>query len=57
MSKQNLESWEEAKREIEKIADHPSQPQPQPPLREGESSGGGEQKAARRDSTATVNGR
>jgi hypothetical protein len=55
--KQNLESWEEAKKEIEKIADHPSQPPPPPPLREGESSGSGEEKAARRDSTATVNGR
>lgn len=51
----NLEAWEETKKEIEKIPDHPSQPPP-PSVREGESSGEAV-KAGRRDSTATVNGR
>jgi len=59
-----LEAWEDAKKEIEKIPDHPNRP---PPLLvgEGESGGGGagagagsgEGNAARRDSTATINGR
>lgn len=47
---QNLEAWEEAKREIDKIGEHPNKlpesapPDPSPPK-------------PRRDSTATINGR
>jgi len=47
---QNMEAWEEAKREIDKIEEHPNRlpdsvpPDPSPPK-------------PRRDSTATVNGR
>jgi len=43
--KKNLEAWEEAKKEIEKIPDHPNRP----PSSQGTD--------VRRDSTATVNGR
>ncbi|KAJ7623458.1 hypothetical protein FB45DRAFT_925738 [Roridomyces roridus] len=43
--KKNLEAWEEAKRGIDKIPDHPNR---MPPEEAG---------AVRRDSTATVNGR
>jgi hypothetical protein len=49
-AKKNLEAWEEAKREIDKIGEHPNQlpesvpPDPAPPK-------------PRRDSTATINGR
>lgn len=48
-SAQNLEAWEEAKREIDKIGEHPNKlpesvpPDPSPPK-------------PRRDSTATING-
>lgn len=53
----NLEAWEDAKKEIEKIPDHPNRP-PLPLVGEGESGVvGGEGKAARRDSAATINGR
>jgi hypothetical protein len=60
----NLEAWEDAKKEIEKIPDHPNRP-PLLLVGEGESGGGnagagsvgGEGNAARRDSTATINGR
>ena len=47
---QNLEAWEEAKREIDKIEEHPNRlpesvpPDPSPPK-------------PRRDSTVTINGR
>jgi len=47
---QNLEAWEEAKREIDRIEEHPNKlpesvpPDPSPPK-------------PRRDSTATINGR
>ncbi|KAF7308683.1 Sorting nexin-41 [Mycena chlorophos] len=51
--KKNLEAWEEAKREIEKIPEHPNQP---PPAEAGPSTASGPT-PARRDSTATVNGR
>jgi sorting nexin-4 len=47
--KKNLEAWEEAKQEIEKIPDHPNK------LPSQETSG--DAKGLRRDSTATVNGR
>lgn len=49
-AKKNLEAWEEAKREIDKIEEHPNRlpetlpPDPSPPK-------------PRRDSTATINGR
>jgi len=49
-AKKNLEAWEEAKREIDKIGEHPNQlpesvpPDPAPPK-------------PRRDSTTTINGR
>ncbi|KAJ3550331.1 hypothetical protein NMY22_g536 [Coprinellus aureogranulatus] len=57
--KKNLEAWEEAKREIEKIPDHPNKA-PSPP--EAGPSGSSDERIApspanRRDSTATVNGR
>ncbi|KAF5373330.1 hypothetical protein D9615_007447 [Tricholomella constricta] len=50
----NLEAWEEAKKEIEKIPEHPNHVpiSPQEPSAEGAGSSG-----ARRDSMATVNGR
>ncbi|KAJ7089668.1 hypothetical protein B0H15DRAFT_265598 [Mycena belliarum] len=50
--KKNLEAWEEAKKEIEKIPDHPNQPPPTEGL-----TNAGPSSIARRDSTATVNGR
>ncbi|KAK0467301.1 uncharacterized protein EV420DRAFT_1508067 [Desarmillaria tabescens] len=49
--KKNLEAWEEAKREIDKIPDHPNTL----PNSAEHSSGG--PTSTRRDSTATVNGR
>jgi len=64
-AKKNLEAWEDAKKEIEKISDHPNRP-PLLLVGEGESGGGGagvgaggggDGNAARRDSTATINGR
>ncbi|KAJ7453980.1 hypothetical protein B0H11DRAFT_2069962 [Mycena galericulata] len=51
--KKNLEAWEEAKKEIDKIPSHPNQP---PPAEAG-STAAGPSSVARRDSTATVNGR
>lgn len=52
--KKNLEVWEEAKKEIEKIPDHPNRP----PLSQGTSAvGAALSRGVRRDSTATVNGR
>ncbi|KAJ7695098.1 hypothetical protein B0H17DRAFT_1056387 [Mycena rosella] len=51
--KKNLEAWEEAKKEIEKIPDHPNQAPPP----ENASTSAGPSSMARRDSTATVNGR
>ncbi|TFK74916.1 hypothetical protein BDN72DRAFT_832631 [Pluteus cervinus] len=48
--KKNLEAWEEAKKEIDKIPDHPNDP----PLAQ-EPPGGSP--STRRDSAATVNGR
>ncbi len=50
---QNLEAWEEAKREIEKIPSHPNQP-PAPPEKSQDKV---PTLSARRDSAATVNGR
>jgi sorting nexin-41/42 len=47
--KKNLEIWEEAKKEIEKIPDHPNRPQSEPT-----NAGGSD---VRRNSTATINGR
>lgn len=58
--KKNLEAWEEAKREIEKIPNHPNNSPASP---DGGPSGGVDEPVApspathRRDSTATVNGR
>ncbi|KAI0044743.1 hypothetical protein FA95DRAFT_218862 [Auriscalpium vulgare] len=59
--KKNLEAWEEAKREISKIPDHPNrippeqvQAQSPPPAM---SPGAKKDSAARRDSSATINGR
>ncbi|KAJ7149532.1 hypothetical protein C8R43DRAFT_1096921 [Mycena crocata] len=51
--KKNLEAWEEAKKEIDKIPNHPNHP---PPSDTGSTSAG-PSGLARRDSTATVNGR
>ncbi|KAJ7132106.1 hypothetical protein C8R44DRAFT_773074 [Mycena epipterygia] len=51
--KKNLEAWEEAKKEIDKIPNHPNQPPPA----EADSTSAGPSSIARRDSTATVNGR
>ncbi|KAF9477767.1 hypothetical protein BDN70DRAFT_880780 [Pholiota conissans] len=49
--KKNLDAWEEAKREIEKIPDHPNKvPQP-------EQGPDGSSDTARRNSSSTVNGR
>ena len=55
---QNLEAWEEAKKEIEKIPDHPNKA-PAPPDTASSPSGGDPVPSSsnRRDSTATVNGR
>lgn len=50
---QNLEAWEEAKREIEKIPSHPNQA-PAPPEKSPDKV---PTLSARRDSAATVNGR
>jgi hypothetical protein len=48
---QNLDAWEEAKREIEKIPEHPNKvPQP-------EQGPDGSSEPARRNSSSTVNGR
>ncbi|KAJ7257926.1 hypothetical protein B0H12DRAFT_1110653 [Mycena haematopus] len=52
--KKNLEAWEEAKKEIEKIPNHPNQ---MPPPEAGSTNATGTSGMARRDSTATVNGR
>ncbi|KAJ7035660.1 hypothetical protein C8F04DRAFT_514622 [Mycena alexandri] len=52
--KKNLEAWEEAKKEIEKIPDHPNK---LPPPEAGASGAAGPSSVARRDSTATINGR
>ncbi|KAJ3515995.1 hypothetical protein NLJ89_g1404 [Agrocybe chaxingu] len=49
--KKNLEAWEEAKREIEKIPDHPNKGPPE------QASSGAPGPSARRNSSATVNGR
>ncbi|EKM50413.1 uncharacterized protein PHACADRAFT_263688 [Phanerochaete carnosa HHB-10118-sp] len=49
--KKNLEAWEEAKKEIVQISDHPNQTQ------ESQNAGGGGVTNGRRDSTATINGR
>ncbi|KAJ2919453.1 hypothetical protein MD484_g897, partial [Candolleomyces efflorescens] len=56
--KKNLEAWEEAKKEIEKIPDHPNKA-PTPPETASSPSGGDPVPSSsnRRDSTATVNGR
>ncbi|KAJ2934867.1 hypothetical protein H1R20_g2217, partial [Candolleomyces eurysporus] len=56
--KKNLEAWEEAKKEIEKIPDHPNKA-PAPPDAASSPSGGDPVPSSsnRRDSTATVNGR
>ncbi|RXW20676.1 hypothetical protein EST38_g5187 [Candolleomyces aberdarensis] len=55
--KKNLEAWEEAKKEIEKIPDHPNKAPA--PLDTASSPGGDPVPSSsnRRDSTATVNGR
>ena len=50
---QNLEAWEEAKREIETIPSHPNQA-PAPPEKSQDKV---PTLSARRDSAATVNGR
>jgi sorting nexin-41/42 len=52
LNHQNLEAWEEAKKEVEKIPEHPNQMTPQEPT-----AGGTGSSNARRDSTTTVNGR
>ncbi|EGN92207.1 hypothetical protein SERLA73DRAFT_191464 [Serpula lacrymans var. lacrymans S7.3] len=49
----NLEAWKEAKKEIEKIPDHPNRL----PSSKDTSNGVGPGPSTRRDSTATVNGR
>ncbi|KAG0709155.1 hypothetical protein DFH29DRAFT_793577 [Suillus ampliporus] len=50
--KKNLEAWQAAKKEIEKIPDHPNKRPPSPDARPVPGPSG-----LRRDSTATVNGR
>ncbi|KAG2344121.1 hypothetical protein BDR05DRAFT_883145 [Suillus weaverae] len=50
--KKNLEAWQAAKKEIEKIPDHPNKRPPSPEVRPVPGPSG-----LRRDSTATVNGR
>ncbi|KAF5338617.1 hypothetical protein D9611_012815 [Ephemerocybe angulata] len=58
--KKNLEAWEEAKREIEKIPDHPNKAPGPPETGPSSSTSPGEMAPSpsnRRDSTATVNGR
>ena len=52
---QNLEAWEDAKKEIEKIPDHPNKipSPPEPTTATGEAG----PSTVRRDSSATVNGR
>jgi sorting nexin-4 len=50
--KKNLEAWQAAKKEIEKIPDHPNKRPPSPEARPVPGPSG-----LRRDSTATVNGR
>ncbi|PFH51041.1 hypothetical protein AMATHDRAFT_143487 [Amanita thiersii Skay4041] len=56
--KKNLEAWEEAKKEIEQVPDHPNRI---PPSKDSQGNGNDARKASgsslRRDSTATVNGR
>ncbi|KAJ6496798.1 hypothetical protein DFH09DRAFT_1205038 [Mycena vulgaris] len=52
--KKNLEAWEEAKKEIDKIPDHPNHA---PPPEAESTSAAGPSSMPRRDSTATVNGR
>lgn len=51
---QNLEAWEEAKKEIDKIPDHPNQ---MPPTEATSPGVPGPSTMGRRDSSATVNGR
>ncbi|KAF9526137.1 hypothetical protein CPB83DRAFT_858403 [Crepidotus variabilis] len=51
--KKNLEAWEEAKQEIEKIPPHPNKAPPAPEKSPDKGPG----PSARRDSVATVNGR
>lgn len=54
----NLEAWEEAKREVEKIPDHPNKAPPTPAgEQKAMSSPGPESPSARRNSSATVSGR
>ncbi|KAK7031375.1 sorting nexin-41 [Favolaschia claudopus] len=52
--KKNLEAWEEAKKEIDNIPNHPNL---MPPSEADSSNAAGTSGMARRDSTATVNGR
>ncbi|KAJ7880313.1 hypothetical protein B0H14DRAFT_2707385 [Mycena olivaceomarginata] len=54
--KKNLEAWEEAKKEIDKIPNHPNQIPP-PEAGSTSTSAAGTSGMPRRDSTATVNGR
>jgi len=53
--KKNLEVWEEAKKEIAKIPEHPNKIPSERPSTAGTSAAG--PSATRRDSTATINGR
>lgn len=62
--KQNLEAWEDAKREIARIPDHPNRAPPAEQAQVGSPvpgavgvGAGAGGSAARRDSTATINGR
>jgi sorting nexin-4 len=52
---QNLEVWEEAKKEIAKIPEHPNKIPSERSSSAGTSAAG--PSATRRDSTATINGR
>jgi len=55
VSQQNLEAWQEAKQEIDKISDHPNKaPEEEIAVRSPTQQNPG---AIRRDSTATINGR
>jgi hypothetical protein len=53
--RQNLEAWEEAKKEIAKIPEHPNKIPSERTSAAGTSAAG--PSAVRRDSTATINGR
>jgi hypothetical protein len=54
---QNLEAWEEAKKDIAKIPEHPNKIPSERTSAAGTSTSAASPSAVRRDSTATINGR